>query len=117
MGVVGAVSVAGVQGYGRTTGPRAMRFPLQAFERFARGFEDDYRNFLILSARQVGKTTAFVDLLGLFWPQRYDGITGIMVSDTDANRDYRRDVHGQMLARLPAEWKFPARLDNQMERA
>ncbi len=82
-----------------------------ALAQVATGLEDGIHEFVILAGRQVGKTT-FCDLLDLYWPQRHAGTAGMLVSDEDANRDFRRDVLRQMLDSLPRGWKQRGRLDN-----
>lgn len=85
-----------------------------ALNAMARGFDEGIHEFVILAGRQMGKTTLF-DLLDCFWPQKYPGVTGILVSDVDDNRDYRRDVIVQMHGRLPVLWRYPMRLNNQLQ--
>lgn len=81
------------------------------------GLEADVHDFVILKgARQIyGSTTC--DGIALFLPQTYPGTVGQIVSDTDENRDYRRDIVLGMYASLPKDYKRMARLNNRFSLA
>ena len=76
-----------------------------------RAREDEIREVVICKGRQEGVTTYF-DAHDLFYLQTHPGLTGILVSDDDDNRDYRRDVLLQMLGTLPKSYRWPVRLSN-----
>src|SRR3990167_3218546 len=77
-----------------------------------RAREDDIHEVVICKGRQEGVTTYF-DAHDLFYLQTHPGLTGILVSDDDDNRDYRRDVLLQMLGTLPKGLRWPVRLSNR----
>ena len=82
------------------------------FEQIARMLEDGIHEAWILKGRQEGISTAN-DVLDLYYPQTVTGLNGLLVSDDDENRDYRRDVIRQMHDSLPKDYKWPLRLDNR----
>jgi hypothetical protein len=77
----------------------------------AAGFEDGVHDFLVLKGRQQGITT-ITDALDLYWPQRFEGIQGLMVADDDDNKEVRRDILRTMYYALDEEFKRPIRADN-----
>src|SRR4029077_5242410 len=77
----------------------------------AAGLEADVHDFLVLKSRQQGITT-ITDALDLYWPQKYDGIQGMMVADDETNRRVRRDILRQMFFSLPSEYRLGIRADN-----
>src|SRR3990167_758573 len=77
-----------------------------------RAREDGIHEVIICKGRQEGVTTYF-DAHALFYLQTHPGLTGILVSDDDDNRDYRRDVLLQMLGTLPKSYRWPVRLSNR----
>ena len=76
------------------------------------GLRAGIHEFVIVKGRQLGVTT-LCDALDLWYLQSYSGLTGMLVSDDDDNRDYRRDVLLQMLASLPRSHRWPVRLNNR----
>ena len=77
------------------------------------GLEADVHDFVVLKGgRQIGGSTIF-DALTLFYLQEHAGLNGMLVSDDDSNRDYRRDVLLQMHASLPKAWRWPIRMSNR----
>jgi hypothetical protein len=79
----------------------------------AAGLERDVHDFVTLKGgRQIGGTTV-ADAMALWWLQANEGTQGIMVSDDEDNRDYRRDVLLEMNASLPKEYRLPMRLNNK----
>src|SRR5262245_46798378 len=78
----------------------------------AAGLENGVHDFLVLKGRQQGITT-ITDALDLYWPQRYEGLQGMMVADDDDSREVRRDVIRQMYYSMAGEeFRLPVRLDN-----
>jgi hypothetical protein len=76
------------------------------------GLEQDVHDFVVLKGgRQIGGTTT-CDALSLWWCQANPGIQGMLVSDDDPNRDYRRDVILEMLESLPRDYRQEVRLNN-----
>lgn len=67
---------------------------------------------VVCKGRQEGITT-LLDALDLYYLQTHPGLTGMLVSDDDDNRDYRRDVLLQMLGTLPKGFRWPVRLNNR----
>jgi hypothetical protein len=81
-------------------------------DRIEYGLERGIHEFVGLKGRQQGITT-LCDALDLWWPQKYDGIQGMLVADEDENKNFRRDVLRQMLESLPKSYRLQAGLDNQ----
>lgn len=77
-----------------------------------RGLEDGCHEFLDLKGRQIGDTTKN-DAFRLYWPQVMAGTQGMFVSNSDENRDYRRDVCLEMYHTLPVEYRLPVRVNNR----
>jgi hypothetical protein len=97
------------------------RFVMQAlystqryfFQELAAGLERGVHDFLILKGRQQGITKA-CDALDLYWPQRYEGIQGMMVADDDDSREVRRDEIRQMYYGMDDDrYRVPLRADNE----
>lgn len=79
----------------------------------AAGLERGVHNFVTLKgARQIGGTT-IADAMALWWLQSNAGTQGIMVSDDEDNRDYRRDVMLEMNGSLPREYRLPLAVNNK----
>src|SRR3990167_7281459 len=86
---------------------RHIHFEIQA------GLACGIHDFVILKGgRQIGGST-YLDVRTAFHLMRHPGMVGLMVSDDEANRDYRRDVILEMLEALPPEWKHPIRMSNK----
>lgn len=76
------------------------------------GLAEGIHSFVVLKGgRQIGGST-YMDALSLWWLQTYSGMVGMMVSDTDDNRDYRRDVMIEMLESLPRTHRYKTRRNN-----
>src|SRR5262249_279882 len=67
---------------------------------------------MLKGGRQIGGTT-LVDSGSLWWAQANAGTPGMIGSEDDENRDWRRDVLVQMLDSLPVEYRMPVRLNNR----
>lgn len=81
-------------------------------EEYERGFADGIRDFTVEKGRQEGITT-IMDALRLYWPQTHSGTQGLFVSNSDENRDFRRDVCLEMLNSLPRAYRLPVRVNNK----
>lgn len=78
----------------------------------AAGLESGVHDFLVLKGRQQGITT-ITDAMDLYWPQRYEGLQGMMVADDDDAREVRRDIIRQMYySMVGQEFQMPVRVDN-----
>lgn len=78
----------------------------------AAGMENGVHDFLVLKGRQQGITT-ITDALDLYWPQKYEGLQGMMVADDDDSREVRRDTIRQMYYSMARpEFQLPVRVDN-----
>jgi len=84
-----------------------------AMREIARGLERGVHEYVILAGRQVGKST-LSDALDLWWPQTYRGTVGMLASNDDDNRDFRRDLLLQMLDSLPKDYRFLPRINNRV---
>lgn len=94
----------------------APMLPSQAYmhSEIVAGLEAGCHDFTILKGgRQsaVGGST-YMDGVSLYMMQKYSGMVGMMVSDDDGNRDYRRDVMLTMLDSLPRSHRQRVRRDN-----
>jgi len=79
----------------------------------AAGLEAGVHDFVTLKGgRQIGGSTV-ADAMALWWPQANDGTQGMLVSDEDDNRDYRRDLLLEMNQSLPMSHRLPMRLNNR----
>jgi len=89
-------------------------WPIQrrGLDEVSRGLEEDIHEFLFLKGRQIGETTKN-DAFRIYWPQVNAGTQGMFVSNSDENRDYRRDVCLEMLNTLPPEYRLPVRVNNR----
>lgn len=70
------------------------------------GLGDGIHDFKCLKSRQLGISTltrAFV----LFWLGMHDGLRGLLIFDTDANKNNARGELVSMLTQLPAVYAFP----------
>jgi len=75
--------------------------------------ERDVHDIVTLKgSRQIGGTT-IADALTLWWEQANAGTQGMMVSDDEDNRDYRRDVILEMNASLPREYRRQIQVNNR----
>ena len=91
-------------------------FPSQEYilSELERGLADGIHDFLILKGgRQsaVGGST-LLDVITIYMLQTYSGLVGMMVSDSDDNREYRRDLMLTMLDSLPKNYRQDVRRDN-----
>jgi hypothetical protein len=81
-------------------------------EEYARGLEDGIHDFTVEKGRQEGITT-IMDAVRIWWPQYYEGTQGLFVSNSDENRDHRRDVCLEMLMSLPRDYRLRVRVNNK----
>lgn len=80
----------------------------------ARGLEAGVHDFVTLKGgRQIGGST-IADAMAIWWPQANPGTQGMLVSDDDDNRDYRRDLMLGMNESLPRAYRLPMRLNNRI---
>src|SRR5262245_390144 len=78
----------------------------------AAGLENGVHDFLVLKGRQQGITT-ITDALDLYWPQKFEGLQGMMVADDDDSRELRRDTIRQMYYSMAGDdFRLPVRIDN-----
>jgi hypothetical protein len=76
------------------------------------GLAEDIHDFVVLKGgRQIGGST-YMDALCCWYLPSYSGMVGMMVSDEDDNRDYRRDLILSMIDSLPRTHRQGVRRDN-----
>lgn len=80
----------------------------------AAGLENDVRHFVVLKGRQLGISTASL-ALDCYWPMGRAGVQGALVTDTDSNRDYFRDIITGYLEALPRTHRQPVRGHNRTQ--
>lgn len=81
-------------------------------EQIAEGLREGVHDFVTLKGgRQIGGST-IADAMALYWPQSNPGTQGMVVSDDDDNRNYRRDILLSMNQSLPRAYRRPLARDN-----
>lgn len=76
------------------------------------GLNKGITTFVILKARQLGSSTFFM-ALNLFWGFEYKGLSGAIVTHTEALRDQFRHTLEIYRQTLPANFKFTKRASNR----
>lgn len=80
----------------------------------SQGLKEGIHDFVTLKGgRQIGGST-IADAIAIWWPQANGGTQGMLVSDDDDNRDYRRDVILSMVESLPKSYRRPFRMSNRI---
>jgi hypothetical protein len=98
-------------------GPMVFRpFGTQRFliEEVLRALGQGKRHIVVLKARQIGATTAFVTF-DAYWLLSHPGMQGSFIANTDENLHYFRDVLGELVKGLPARYAYPVRLSNRVQ--
>lgn len=72
----------------------------------------DKRSLVILKGRQMGISTLSLAFT-LYWIQRFNGVQGALVSDSEPNRDFFRSVLTLYHQWLPKSWKIPITTHNR----
>ena len=80
-------------------------------EEVSRGLEDGVHFFVTLKGRQQGFTTIHC-CLDLFWTLDFPDTQGLVVTDSDENHAYFRDVNNEMLSTLPDGFRLPVEVNN-----
>ena len=70
----------------------------------AAGLKDDVHTFVVLKGRQLGISTVSL-ALDLYWLFKNPGLQGLLVTDTDENREIFRSYLTQYIDSLPATAK------------
>jgi hypothetical protein len=73
-------------------------------EEIAEGINRDVHQFVVLKGRQLGISTVSL-ALDLYWLFKHEGLQGMVVTDTDDNRDLFRSHLEQYMASLPPRFK------------
>ena len=73
-------------------------------EEVSRGLEEDIHNFVVLKGRQLGISTVSL-AFDLYWLFKHRGLQGLLVTDTDENRELFRSYLTQYIASLPSSAK------------
>lgn len=68
------------------------------------GLKRDIHTFVVLKGRQLGISTVSL-ALDLYWLFKHSGLQGLLVTDTDENRDIFRSYLTQYIESLPASVK------------
>ena len=69
-----------------------------------RGIAEDVRTYVILKGRQDGGSTILL-ALDLYWLQKFAGLQGTLIADTDKNMVKWRDELNTMYEGLPRGWR------------
>lgn len=77
----------------------------------ARGLEDGVHYFVTLKGRQQGFSTIHC-ALDLFWNLDHEAMQGLIVTDSDDNHTYFRDIIAEMLGTLPDDYRLPVLVNN-----
>lgn len=72
----------------------------------AKGMEDGVHDFIVLKARQLGITVICL-ALDLYWHQRFPGMQGTLIADTDENREMFRTTLSFYLEGLDVSFRVP----------
>ena len=83
-------------------------------EQIADGLKNDIHTFVILKGRQLGISTVTL-ALDLYWPSKYRGLQGAIVTDTDENREVFRSYIEQYRNSLPAQVRSPIERHNRTQ--
>ena len=81
-------------------------------DEMAKGFDEGVHDFVILKCRQIGIST-FTNALDLYWPQKFPGIVGMLVTQDDATRDSFRETLKMYYEGLPDDWQLEIRAHNR----
>ena len=81
-------------------------------QRIREGLSRGIHTFVVLKARQQGISTLGL-ALDLYWCQKFPGIQGALVTDTETNRDFFKSVLELYHESLPVRFKRPIRTHNR----
>jgi len=81
-------------------------------QELCRALKEGKREVVVLKCRQIGITTASM-AFDAYWCLRNNGLQGQFSSNTDENREYFRDVLGELYKTLPTKYSYPLRLNNR----
>lgn len=77
----------------------------------ARGLEDGIHYFVTLKGRQQGFSTIHC-ALDLFWNLDHSDMQGLVITDSDDNHTYFRDIIAEMLGTLPPDYRLEVVVNN-----
>lgn len=83
-------------------------------DQIAEGLANDIHTFVVLKGRQMGISTICL-ALDLYWPAKFRGLQGAIVTDTDENREVFRSYIDQYHKSLPKQVRSPVERNNRTQ--
>lgn len=76
------------------------------------GIREGIHDYIVLKPRQVGASTEML-VFDAFWANKHKGLQGAVITDSDENKEFFRDVFAELIRGLPAKWSYPIRVNNR----